>query len=50
MKQTMDDLLEMQKWDMDRKIRVSQTRILEWCLEYDWEVYVSFSGGKDSCV
>lgn len=50
MKQTMDDLLEMQKWNMGRKIRVSQTRILEWCLEYDWEVYVSFSGGKDSCV
>lgn len=50
MKQTMEDLMEMQQWSLDRKIRVSQTRILEWGLKFDWEVYVSFSGGKDSCV
>ena len=29
---------------------VAETRILEWCSKLDWNVYVAFSGGKDSCV
>lgn len=40
----------MQSWDLERKIRVTQTRILEWIMHYDNQVYVSFSGGKDSTV
>lgn len=40
----------MQSWDLERKIRVTQTRILEWIMHYDSQVYVSFSGGKDSTV
>jgi len=40
----------MQSWDLDRKVRVTQTRIIEWLLRYDNQVYVGFSGGKDSTV
>lgn len=44
------DLKEMQSWSLDRKIMVTQTRIIEWYQHYDGQVYVSFSGGKDSTV
>ena len=40
----------MQSWDLQRKIQVTQTRIIEWYQHYDGKVYVSFSGGKDSTV
>lgn len=40
----------MQNWDLERKIRVTQTRIIEWYQYYKGQVYVSFSGGKDSTV
>ena len=40
----------MQGWPLDRKIQVSQTRILEFGLKFDKQIYVSFSGGKDSTV
>jgi 3'-phosphoadenosine 5'-phosphosulfate sulfotransferase (PAPS reductase)/FAD synthetase len=40
----------MQGWSLDRKIQVTQTRILEWFEKWNNEVYVSFSGGKDSTV
>ena len=40
----------MQSWPLQRKIQVSQTRIIEWYQEFDGKVYVSFSGGKDSTV
>ena len=40
----------MQAWELNRKILVSLTKILEWCLHWNWMVYVSFSGGKDSTV
>ena len=40
----------MQSWPLERKIQVSQTRILEFGLRYEGRVYVSFSGGKDSTV
>lgn len=40
----------MQGWSLERKIRVTQTRIIEWYKHYNGQVYVSFSGGKDSTV
>ncbi len=50
MKYTRNDLRIMQGWSLERKIQVSQTRILEWYQKYDGKVFVSFSGGKDSTV
>ena len=49
-KQTTEDLKIMQNWSLERKIQVTQTRILEWYLKYDGQVYVAFSGGKDSTI
>lgn len=49
-KHTKEDLKEMQSWSLEQKIRVTQTRILEWYLHYNGQVYASFSGGKDSTV
>ena len=40
----------MRAWSLQRKIQVTQTRIIEWIGRYDWNVYISFSGGKDSTV
>ncbi len=40
----------MQGWNLDRKIQVTQTRILEWYQKWGGQVYVSFSAGKDSTV
>ena len=50
MSYTNDDLKIMQAWPLERKIRVTQTRIMEWYQHYNGQVYVSFSGGKDSTV
>lgn len=47
---TKEDLKIMQSWDLERKIRVTQTRIMEWYIRFDGQVYVAFSGGKDSTV
>lgn len=47
---TMNDLLTMQAWPLDRKISVTQTRLVEWVQRYNGEIYISFSGGKDSTV
>lgn len=49
-KHTKEDLRIMQAWSLERKIRVTQTRIIEWYEHFDGQVYVSFSGGKDSTV
>ena len=49
-KHTKEDLKIMQSWSLERKIRVTQTRIIEWYLRWEGKVYVSFSGGKDSTV
>lgn len=35
---------------LERKIQITQTRIIEWYQHYDGNVCVSFSGGKDSTV
>lgn len=40
----------MQSWNLERKIQVTQTRILEWYTKFEGKVYISFSGGKDSTV
>ena len=40
----------MQSWDLQRKIQVTTTRIIEWYEHYNGNVYVAFSGGKDSTV
>lgn len=40
----------MQSWSLERKTQVTQTRIIEWYERFEGDVYVSFSGGKDSTV
>lgn len=47
---TYEDLKTMQSWPLERKIRVTQTRIIEWYQHYNGNVAVSFSGGVDSTV
>jgi 3'-phosphoadenosine 5'-phosphosulfate sulfotransferase (PAPS reductase)/FAD synthetase len=47
---TKEDLKIMQSWPLERKIQVTQTRIIEWYQHWQGQVYVSFSGGKDSTV
>lgn len=49
-KHTKEDLKMMQAWPLERKIQVTQTRIMEWYMRWQRKVYVSFSGGKDSTV
>ena len=43
-------LAELQALPLDRKIMITQTRIIEWYMRWKGQVYVSFSGGKDSTV
>ena len=43
-------LKEMQGWDLDRKIATTLTRVAEFANHFNNQVYVSFSGGKDSTV
>jgi len=40
----------MQSWALERKIQVTQAKILEWYYHYGGKVSISFSGGKDSTV
>ena len=47
---TNEDLKIMQSWSLGQKILRTQTRIIEYCARYENQVYVSFSGGKDSTV
>lgn len=47
---TAEDLKIMQGWDLNRKILVTQTRIMEFYQRMDGNIYISFSGGKDSTV
>ena len=49
-KYTNEMLKEMQGWDLDRKIATTLTRIAEFANHFNNQVYVSFSGGKDSTV
>lgn len=43
-------LKELQALPLERKIMITQTRIIEWYLRWKGQVCVSFSGGKDSTV
>lgn len=43
-------LAELQALPLDRKILITQTRIIEWYTRWKGQVYISFSGGKDSTV
>ena len=44
------DLRQMQSLPLDAKIVMTQERIRQWYEHFDGQVYVSFSGGKDSTV
>ena len=46
----MDELRLMQSYPLDIKIEKTKLRIREWYEYYNGEVYISFSGGKDSTV
>ena len=45
-----EQLSELKSRSLEQKISITQTRIIEWYLHYKGDVYVSFSGGKDSTV
>lgn len=49
-KHTITDLYQMQSLPLDAKVRMSAQRIMAWYEHFDGQVYVSFSGGKDSTV
>lgn len=49
-KHTIGDLRQMQSLPMSAKIRMTEYRIRQWYEKFDGQVYVSFSGGKDSTV
>lgn len=49
-KHTMNDLKQMSSLPLDIKINMSKRRIQEWYEYWQGNVYVSFSGGKDSTV
>ncbi len=51
MSRSKEELQMLQSLPLDVKIRMTQTRIRQWVHEYGSDnVYVSFSGGKDSTV
>lgn len=43
-------LKELQALPLERKIMITQTRIIEWDKHYNGNIYVAYSGGKDSTV
>lgn len=49
-KHTRYDLAQMLSLPLEAKIHMTQRRIREWYDAWDGQVYVSFSGGKDSTV
>lgn len=49
-KHTAYDLAQMQSLPLDAKIRMTKNRIRAWYEYWNGQVYVSFSGGKDSTV
>lgn len=50
MSHTADDLRALQAKTLEEKIQISTARIIEWYETWNGQVYVSFSGGKDSTV
>lgn len=49
-KHTAEDLKQLQALPLEAKIQATKRRIREWYEHFDGQVYVSFSGGKDSTV
>lgn len=47
---TKEQLKALQSLTLEQKIQATKVRIIEWYNRYDGNVYVSFSGGKDSTV
>lgn len=47
---TVDELKALQDLPWQTKVLKTQTRIYEWYRRFDGQVYLSFSGGKDSTV
>ena len=47
---TNERLKELQSLPLERKIQITKSRIIEWYKYWNGQVYVSFSGGKDSTV
>jgi len=45
-----EQLKALQSLTLEQKIQATKVRIIEWYNRYDGNVYVSFSGGKDSTV
>ena len=43
-------LKELQSLPLSRKIAITQARIIEWYEHFNGNVYISYSGGKDSTV
>lgn len=49
-KHTVGELRQLQALPLRLKIMLTQQRILDWYEHWDGQIYVSFSGGKDSTV
>ena len=49
-KHTISDLYQMQSLPLEAKIKMTERRLQDWYDYYEGQVYVSFSGGKDSTV
>lgn len=47
---TAEQLKDLQSKTLKEKIQISSARIIEWYERWNGQVYVSFSGGKDSVV
>lgn len=47
---TKEELKELQSKPLEEKIQISTARIIEWYKSWEGQVFVSFSGGKDSTV
>lgn len=50
MSHTTEDLRALQAKTLEEKMQISIARIVEWYEYWNGQVYVSFSGGKDSTV
>ena len=50
MKHSIGDLRQMQALPLKAKVLLTQKRIREWYEHWNGEVYIAFSGGKDSTV
>jgi len=47
---TDEDLKRLQSYDLNNKVQITMARIMEYMNHFNNQVYISFSGGKDSTV